>query len=118
MKPLLALIAVAIPLLVGPLAFAQETPVPPTPAPPAAAKNVTVPLGAYDFVVNGDEPLTACVTERKEALDGIFVTLQLFVRLDGGDVVPFAAFPTRATGALADAHVEACFVLTEEVLGG
>jgi hypothetical protein len=73
---------------------------------------VAVPIGPYDFSVNGDDPLTACVVERRESLDGIFVSLQVIVRLESGDMAPLSAYNTRATGPFTDAHVDDCFVLT------
>jgi hypothetical protein len=80
----------------------------------ATGSAVEVPFGEFVFEVDGEQALTACVVERRESLTGIFVTLQLFTRLETGDVVPSLAYSTRATGVLAEAHVEACFLLAPE----
>ncbi len=93
-------------ILSGPV-MAQDTP------PPAAAPTVKVPVGPYDFEVDGNEPLTACVVERRESLAGTFVSLQVLVRLESGDIVPLSAYTTRSTAVLADAHVDDCFTLGE-----
>jgi hypothetical protein len=113
-RPLAALTLVLALLLGGVWAAQAQTTVA---TPPADGGSVDVPLGQFVFSVDGDQALTACVTERRESMTGIFVTLQLFTRLESGDVVPSVAYATRATGVLAEAHVEQCFLLAPEPVG-
>ncbi len=111
---LLAAVAIAISFGAHP-AIAQDEPAAEAPTPlDAPPSTVTVALGPYDFEVDGNEALTACVVKRDETLDGIFVEVQLFVRLATGDVIPGYSFDTRAVGTLAESHVDSCFILAPE----
>lgn len=101
----------AVSVFVSAMAISRAQDATPAAPPPNA---VTVPVGPYDFPVNGDEPLTACVVSRSEDLEGVYVGVQVLIRGKSGDYVPVAAFDTRATAALKDAHTSDCFVLVLE----
>jgi hypothetical protein len=75
------------------------------------AETITVSVGPYDFPVDPNQALTAYVVGREETLEGVFVTLQLLARHEAGNYVPLAEFTTRATAALAEAHVDTPLIL-------
>jgi hypothetical protein len=75
-------------------------------------ETITVSVGAYDFPVDPNQALTAYVVGREETLEGVYVTLQLLARHEAGNYVPLAEFTTRATAALAEAHVDTPLILS------
>ncbi len=92
-----------IPALIPMPALAQD--------PPKKEDPIIVNVGTYEFPVDPQQALTAYVVGREETLDGVFVTLQLLARHKDGNYVPLALFTTRATAALAEAHVDTPLVL-------
>jgi hypothetical protein len=81
-----------------------------TPAP------IIVAVGNNQYAIDGNQPLTGCITERIESTTGIYVDILVFARQEDGTIrVMGEVDNTRATAAVADAHVDDCFVLTAEV---
>ncbi len=110
-------IALALTMLVVPLAASAqpETPPPPpatTPVPdPGDAETVTVDVGEFMLELSANEALTACVIEARTDLDGAYTTVVVFVRGMDDVVYPLGRYETRATAALDGAIVGDCRVL-------
>ncbi len=107
-KRLAALLLAALILPGAWVARAQETP---TPDPGEGAVTVAVDYGAYTLELEADEPLAACVVERRVTLDGASATVVVFVRHDDGSRTPLGTFSSEATAALQDAAVGSCLNL-------
>ncbi len=107
MKRYLVILAALFSMILPVAATAQDLPVTPSPE----AQTIKVPVGPYDFSVNGDDPLTVCVVGTSESLEGTFVSLQVIVRIESGDMIPVLSYTTQATGPFVEAHVDDCFVL-------
>lgn len=81
---------------------------------PAAKNAVSVEVAGFGYDVDGDEPLTACVTETRIDLNGSFATLMVFGRQINEAIVPIGVLQTRSSAAIDGADVGDCFVLVAD----
>lgn len=108
-RPIAALALVLLLVIGG--AFAASAQDEPT---PAAKNSVSVEVAGFGYDVDGDEPLTACVTETRDDVNGSFATLMVFGRQINEAIVPIGVLQTRSSAAIDGADVGDCFVLVAD----
>jgi hypothetical protein len=69
---------------------------------------VTVDVGGYEYSLDGDEPLSACVQESRVDFEGTYAQVIVFVRHLDGTIYPLGTYSTRATAGLAGVEVGDC----------